>query len=168
MECRQQSYQECLISKIKRSLKARKNSYDSRATKNKCHGTEELNKIAFLSMIGVKRYSTPKTIVVAREEERFEVLDKALKENNGDFQKAARSLEITSSVFKRRYNMLYSRVNSNAINEETASPTPERRFFENLSNPWSIKSFDPETREVCIDVNAGATITHISSTIRNY
>lgn len=129
-----------------------------------CTGNERLNKKAFLSMIGAKKYTAPILDFGATlEQQRLAEIQDVLDSNNGDITKAAAEMGITPSNFKRRYNMLTSRATS--INDEPASPTPERRFFENLASRWSITSFSSKDRKVCIDVDAGPTVTHLSSKI---
>lgn len=163
------TYSECTLLKARESLKNRPEaSYEQRQPrKGACTGTSRLNKKAFLSMIGAKKYTPPNTTILSLDAQRLDVLQKALEDNGSNLMLAAASLGISPSVFRKRYNMLSTVVNSTTI-KEPASPTPERRFFENIRNPWSITSFNTKTREVCVDVRSKSTTTHFSSTVPNY
>lgn len=167
--CSTKTQAECILARVRDSLKNRPQaSYDKREMrKGACAGVGELNKRAFLSMIGTKKYESPEVMVNFLDAQRLETLQNALDENDSNIMLAAASLGISPSVFRKRYNSLSAVVNSATI-KEPASPTPERRFFENVTNPWSITSFDPKTREVCVDIESKSTTTHFSSKIPDY
>lgn len=162
--CQSDNKSDCFLFRVRKAIKEKMVSKDIQANpRQACKGTEKLNKIAFLSMIGAERYVPPKNSIISAEEIRLETLNNALKENNYDEQAAAYYLGMRLAVFKRRRNILSSIVNSTNINEEPASPTPERRFFEKLNAEWNITSFNSITREVCVEVNNGKTVSHLSS-----
>ena len=167
--CLTKTRSECILAKARDALKKRpETSYDKReARKGACTGTSRLNKRAFLSMIGAKKYESPEVMVNFLDVQRLENLQRALDENDSNIMLAAASLGISPSVFRKRYNALSAVVNSATI-KEPASPTPERRFFENITNPWSITSFDTKTREVCVDIESKSTTTHFSSKVPDY
>lgn len=165
--CPEQNKKECIMARFRNSLNARPAaSYDARQPRKSqaCEGLERLNKISFLASIGSKRYIGPDFKVVSLAEQKLNELIEILEENGMDWNKSAASLGISPSVLRKRYNSLLSVVESSTIsNEERASPTPERRYFEKLSTPWSITSFDPASREVCIEIEGDSIIAHISS-----
>lgn len=167
--CSTKTRSECILARAKDSLKNRpETSYDKREIRRgACTGAGRLNKKAFLSMIGAKKYQSPEVMVNFLDAQRLEGLQKALDDNDSNIMLAAASLGISPSVFRKRYNALSAVVNSATI-KEPASPTPERRFFENITNPWSITSFDTKTREVCVDIDSKSTTTHFSSKVPDY
>jgi hypothetical protein len=167
--CSDKTNAECILARAKDSLKNRpQSSYEQRQPrKGACIGTDKLNKKTFLSMIGAKKYTPPGTTISFLDAQRLATMQDALDENDSNIMLAAASLGISPSVFRKRYNALSSVVNSTTI-QEPASPTPERRFFENVTNPWSITSFNPKTKEVCIDVQSSSVTTHFSSKVPDY
>lgn len=155
-----------MLEKFRQSLKNRPaSSYGAREPRKgqSCNGTMRLNKSSFLSSIGAKIYSGANFKVVSIAEQKLNELLTVLEENEMDWGRAAASLGISPSVLRKRYNSVLSVVESATINDEPASPTPERRYFENLSRPWVITSFDPDSREVCIEVEGDSIVAHISS-----
>jgi hypothetical protein len=139
-------------------------SYSQKNRNGACSGLDRLNKKAFLSMIGAEKYTPPNGLVF-RDEEKLEELKKVLEENNSNVMLAAASLGIAPSVFRKRYNALSAVVSLATSVKEPASPTPQRRFFENILKPWSITSFDPKKKEVCVDIQAGPITSHVSANI---
>ena len=129
-----------------------------------CSGTDKLNKKAFLSMIGAKRYIQQIPVVSFSEEQKARVLE-VLKQNSGDLRRAAIILGMSVSTLKRKLDRW--KTYFEPINEEPASPTPSRRYFENLSVPWGIRNFDAQKREVCVELNAPAGKVVLSVQIPN-
>ena len=122
--------------------------------KDACSGTEKLNKKAFVSMLGARKFIkpnfNPKNYIGEQEKKKIESL---LALNNGNKQKTAAQLGISVSSLKRKLSSWENQVE--IINDdELQSPNPSRRFFENLKTDWQITSFSYQTREVCVDLNA--------------
>jgi hypothetical protein len=54
---------------------------------------------------------------------------------------------------------------TSVISSETYSPNITRSYFEKLNEkqiPWSITSFNPKTREVCIEIKAQSGLRELS------
>lgn len=51
--------------------------------------------------------------------------------------------------------------------DEVFSNVKTRKFFEKIKYPWEITSFDPESRQVCVEINDPKGIKHISITLPN-
>jgi hypothetical protein len=130
--------------------------------KNACSGTEKLNKKAFVSMLGAKKFIkpnfSPKSSFVEQEKQRVK---KLLSDNNNNKQKTAAQLGISVSSLKRKLEGWDNQVE--VINDDQlASPNPARRYFENLTTDWRITSFSYETREVCVDLNSKSGTVRLS------
>ena len=130
--------------------------------RNACSGNEKLNKKAFLSMIGAKKFIKPnfnnKNSIKNKE---IEKIKKLLADNNNNKQITAAMLGISVSSLKRKLNNFENTIE--VINDDQIkSPTPQRRYFENLKTDWEITNFDYQTREVCININAKAGTVKLS------
>lgn len=164
-ECPTRNYAECTAQAVRRALATRGASPRPKEYAGACKGTQRLNKIAFLSMIGAKKYTPPKGSTASAALMRLEELREKISESEGDMAAAARSLGITPSRLKARYNYLLSQESMTTVEGDEYSAYPERKFYESLSRPWSITAFDPVAGEVCVDIEAGSTVTHLSSTV---
>jgi hypothetical protein len=127
-----------------------------------CSGNEKLNKKAFLSMIGVSKFIKPNfNFKNSIRNQEINKIKKILEENNGNKQKTAAMLGISVSSLKRKLNN-YENIVEIINEDQIQSPTPSRRYFENLKTDWEITSFDYQTREVCININAKPGIVRLS------
>lgn len=130
--------------------------------KNACSGNEKLNKKAFLSMIGASKFVKPNFNPKSSfKNQEIEKIKKLLSDNNGNERKTAAILGISISSLKRKLNNFENTVE--IINEDQIqSPTPSRRYFENLKEDWQITNFDYQTREVCVDIKGKAGTVKLS------
>lgn len=168
-ECTYSANSDCTLSRANKLARERgRTSYEarlSRVSSDACTGTQRLDKTAFLSMIGARKDYRATGFVVSNAEARLQEMKKALADSDNDIDAAASKLETTPSRFRARLNALSSVVESSIIRDQPASPTPQRRYFEGLSTPWSIVAFDSTTREVCVDLKAKSGTSHLSVTV---
>jgi hypothetical protein len=120
--------------------------------KEPCTSNDSLNKKAFLSMLGAKKFIKPNinNLTYLKNQE-IKNIKKLLEDNQGNKQVTASLLGITVSSLKRKLNTPNSIVET-ISDDQLASPNPARRYFENLKIDWKITSFDYNTREVCINL----------------
>lgn len=138
--------------------------YFQKLEKNACSGVEKLNKKAFLSMLGSKKFEKTNFMVSFDEIQQQEV-NNALALFEGNKKKAAAYLQISKSSLDnklKKYDMQSDLVPNS---DETTSPNQSRKFFENIENPWKINSFSSRTKQVCVEINNPSTITLISQII---
>lgn len=136
--------------------------------KNACNGTLRLSKSAFLSFLGSKKYTrTPGNPADSLDEmEKIKIQDE-LALNNGNLKLTAAKLRMSLSTLRRKLERWANQVNT-AASDELQSPSPSRRYFENLKSPWEIVSFNPSTREVCINIRSRSGDRTLSVIIPNY
>lgn len=58
--------------------------------------------------------------------------------------------------FKKENPLVYG-----TSDDETKSPSRKRDFFESLTVPWKIVSFNSTTREVCVEIKNKSTTTNV-------
>lgn len=164
---------------------------------NACSGTEELNKQAFLSMLGVEKFKSQNNVVSFDELQKqkfYEILSKnngnlkltakyfkislstlkmklnkwqsqyqsdefekqkfyeILNKNNGNLELTARYFKISVSTLRNKLDQWQSQEQLSVGNYEKNSPNISRKFFENISNPWSIVSFSSHSKDVCVEI----------------
>lgn len=166
-ECPLKNYAKCTAYAMRKALASRATPRPKDLV-GACKGIQRLNKKAFLSMVGANKYTPPVGSVVSADLLKLEEIRQTLSENGGDFVAAARSLGTVPSRLKMKYNLLLSREIATTVEGDPYSSTPERRFYEKLTRPWSITSFDPRKGEVCVEIDAGPSIAHLSSTVPTY
>ena len=153
------SADECTFKRTQAVASLRESSYDY-SSRGACNGTQRLAKNTFLALMGTSPYSPPPLVDVTLDELNQKTVQTALDEAGGNQQIAARNLGITLSSLRRKIRQW---------SVEPQSPSvyvnPSRKFFENLPSPWKITSFEPRTREVCVDIIAAPQTNHVSATI---
>lgn len=168
-DCQKRPTAECKMMLFSRSLAKRSppkpedQFVKSRPTA--CSGGDRLNKKAFLSTIGVERYTETDQSLVSLAEQRLDEIRTVLAENDQDTSAAARILKTTPSSLRSKINALSSVVSSSFMKNEATSPSPARRYFEKLRTPWSINSYDPSKLEVCIDIKSPVGSVRLSVSI---
>lgn len=127
-----------------------------------CSGNEQLNKKAFLSMIGASKFVKPNfNYKNSFKNQEIKKIKKLLLDNEGNKQKTAAMLGISVSSLKRKLNNYENTVE--IINDDQIqSPNLSRRYFENLKEDWEIVSFNYQTREVCVDINSKSGTVKLS------
>lgn len=129
---------------------------------NACSGNEKLNKKAFLSMIGASKFIKPNfNANNSLKNQEINKIKKLLSDNDGNKQKTAAMLGISVSSLKRKLNNFENTVET-ISEDQIQSPTPSRRYFENLKEDWEITSFNYQTREVCVDVKGRSGTVKLS------
>jgi len=119
-----------------------------------CQGDLNLNKKAFLSMLGASKFIKPNfNPLNTYKNQEIARIKKLLADNNGNKQKTAAMLGISIASLKRKLNTTDSTVEF-ISDDQLASPNASRRYFENLKTDWQIVSFNSKTREVCVDLNS--------------
>lgn len=163
-KCDQQNYQECFLNKVNKVLNFKPKS-TKQIIKNACNGTDKLNKMAFLSMIGAKKFQKTNQIVSFDEVQKQSVLD-ILNQNNGNVKLTAKHFNWPISTLKIKLNK-WSIQNQTINEDEVASPDVSRRFFENIKNPWDIISFNTKSRNACVEIKTKSGNYLLSQTIPN-
>ena len=134
-------------------------------TKRACSGTSRLSKGALLSMMGDAPFRpAPMTDPPKSEEEKERILS-VVEENGGNINRASVVLGISAASLRRRIEAWGS---SPAPARAQESTSPTRRFFEGTRNPWSVRSFDPSSREVCIEIRNPYATTNFAYTVPSY
>jgi transposase-like protein len=134
-------------------------------TKRACSGTSRLSKGALLSMMGDAPFRpAPMTEPSFSEREKDRILS-VVEENGGSVNKASVVLGISASSLRRRVEAWGSNPPT-AREQESTNPT--RRFFEGARSPWSVRSFDPLSREACIEIRNPYATTNFSYTVPSY
>lgn len=132
--------------------------------KNACGGSARLNKSTLLGVMGYPRFSQKPFVEPTLSDEKMDFVMKVLSDNGGDYGKASIILGTPASRLKR-WVKAWNQPSPN--NSESGSPNLTRGFYEKIQNPWSIRSFDPVKREVCIDIETNVGTNHLSYTIAN-
>ena len=142
------------------SLSGRESSYQER-NKGACQGNQKLNKKAFLSMLGPSSYSRPP---VAASNAYLEAarITKAVEDQGGNQRRAANILGISIQTLERKLSPLAP---SAASYDEIGSPYLTRRYFEKLTAPWKITSFNTSNGEVCAEIASKSTVVHVSAKV---
>jgi len=58
--------------------------------------------------------------------------------------------------FKKEMSATYG-----TADDESKSSSKQRAFFESLTSPWKIISFNSSTREVCVEIKNKSTTTNV-------
>jgi hypothetical protein len=133
--------------------------------KRACSGTSRLSKGALLSMMGDAPFRpAPMTEPSLSEREKDRILS-VVEENGGNLNRASVVLGISASSLRRRIEAWGS---SPAPARDQESTSPTRRFFERTRSPWSGRSFDPSSREVCIEIRNPHVTTNFVYTVPSY
>jgi transposase-like protein len=133
--------------------------------KRACSGTSRLSKGSLLSIMGDAPFRpAPMTEPSLSEREKDRILS-VVEENGGDLNRVSVILGISASSLKRRIEAWES---SPAPSRDQESTSPTRRFFERTKSPWSVRSFDPSSREVCVEIKNPYATTNFSYTIPSY
>lgn len=142
------------------SLSGRESSYQER-NKGACQGNQKLNKKAFISMLGSSSFSRP---LVAASNADLEAarITKAVEDQGGNQRRAANILGISIQTLERK---LSPPAPSAASYDEIGSPNLTRRYFENLTAPWKITSFNTSNGEVCAEIASKSTVVHVSAKV---
>lgn len=133
-------------------------------SRNACAGTTRLSKGALLSMMGDGPFRPAPMTEVTLADDRKERILSVIDTNGGNLNRASVVLGISVSSLKRRV-AAWSEPKTTR-NEESTSPT--RRFFERTKSPWSVRSFDPRSREVCIEIRNPYTTTKFGYKVPSY
>lgn len=95
---------------------------------------------------------TEPTISDLKKERIMSVVDA----NGGDLNRASVVLGISASSLRRRIEGWKAQ---NATQDTTTGQNPTRKFYDKIKNPWSVRSFDTDSKEVCIEIrNPSATV----------
>ena len=105
--------------------------------KKQCSVYQRLSKSTFLSLLGPKRY--------IRE--------------NSDIYGNTSQVMYKGKIEEVSYDG--KGCSSNFCYDEKYGSKKNRDFFENLIVPWSIKSFDPSSRSVCVEIKNKSTTINI-------
>ena len=109
--------------------------------KNYCSIYKRLSKTTFLSLLGPKAYTKEKPEIYGYADK---VIYKGkLEEISNTGQGCGSSICYDNKYGSRK----------------------TRDFFENLTVPWSIKSFDPSSRSVCVEIKNKSTTINIFVTL---
>jgi hypothetical protein len=130
--------------------------------KDACSGTSRMTKPALLAMMGYSKFVQATFSDPTLTDQKMDAVMKALSQNGGDYNKTSVVLGVKASSLKR---WVQSWSQTSTPNSESTSPNRTRGFYEKIKNPWSITSFDPTKREVCIDIDARVGTNHLSYTI---
>ena len=133
-------------------------------SKNACSGTARLSKGALLSMMGDGPFRPPPMNEPPLSEQQRDRILSAIHDNRGNLNRASVVLGIAASSLRRRIALWEA---PNAPREEESS-NPTRRFFERIKSPWSVRSFDPRSREVCIEIKNPTTTTNFGYKAPSY
>jgi hypothetical protein len=145
------------------SLGGRESSYQE--NRGACKGNQKLNKKAFISMLGSSSYSRP-PVAASNADLEAARITKAVEEQGGSQRKAANALGIGIQTLKSK---LSPPAPSAASYDEKGSPNLTRRYFENLTAPWKITSFNTSNGEVCAEIASKSTVVHVSAKVsKNY
>lgn len=126
--------------------------------RNACSGTTRLSKGSLLSMMGDGPFRpAPMTDPPLADERRDKILS-VIDSNGGDLNRSSVVLGIAASSLRRR--MVLWGLSRPAVREESTNPT--RRFFERTKSPWGVRSFDPRTGQVCIEIRNPSTTTNFA------
>jgi hypothetical protein len=106
----------------------------------------------------------PMTDPPKSEEEKERILS-VVEENGGNINRASVVLGISAASLRRRIEAWESPPTPARIQESTS---PTRRFFERTRSQWSVRSFDPASREVCIEIRNPYVATNFSYTVPSY
>lgn len=159
-----QTQNECIREQSMLSLSGRESSYQER-NKGACQGNQKLNKKAFISMLGSSSYSRP-PVAASNADLEAARITKAVEDQGGDQRKTANALGISIHTLKRK---LSTPAPSAASYDEKGSPNLTRRYFENLTAPWKITSFNTSNGEVCAEIASKSTVVHVSAKVsKNY
>jgi hypothetical protein len=159
-ECDGMTAKECILAKTKIVAEARDQSYIDK-NRGACQGNQKLNKKAFVSMLGAPSF--PKKATTSNAELEAARALEALDDNGGDFRRTASSLGITVQSLKRKLNPAQPAADPY---DETGSPNGKRRYFEKLTAPWRITSFNTSNGEVCVDVTSKSNVAHLSANVQ--
>lgn len=127
-----------------------------------CSGSSRLTKGGLLSLMGYSPFvSPPMTGPSLSEEKKQKILD-VIDENGGNLNRSSVILGISASSLRRRIAEWASR---DAAGTPSESVSSTRRFYEKISHPWSVTSFNPEKREVCIEIRTPSSSNHLAFTV---
>jgi len=116
-------------------------------------------------MLGSSSYSRPPLAASNADLEAARIA-KTVEEQGGDQRRAANALGISIHTLKRK---LSPPAPSDASYDEKGSPNLTRRYFENLTAPWKITSFNTSNGEVCAEIASKSTVVHVSAKVsKNY
>jgi len=109
--------------------------------KNQCSTYERLSKSTFLAMLGPIPYKKDKFY--------------------DEFGVPTTGQKLYNKFLNNEYPFNPYR------DDEVYSNVKTRKFFEKIPHPWQIVSFDPSTRQVCVQINDPKGIKNISVTLPN-
>jgi len=136
-----------------------------RMTNKACSGTSRLSKRNFLSMVGPSPFSSSNSAVPTISEEKKQKVLEVIANNGGKIGRAAVVLGVSASSLKR---WAAAGNESATVSSSTSSANPTRRFYESIRSPWSIVSFDPQKREVCLEIRSPACTTNLGYTVPSW
>jgi len=152
---------QCVLEKAMLLASRRDSSYQER-NKGVCRGNQNLNKKAFISMLGSPSFSRPALAASNADMEAARVR-KVLEDQEGDLRKTASTLGITIQTLKRKLSP--SKPSPDSYDEK-GSPNLTRRYFENLTSPWNITSFNTSNGEVCAEIISKSTVVRVSAKVQ--
>lgn len=130
-----------------------------------CSGSARLSRGSLLSMMGYGPFTPAPLNEPPISEEKKERILAVIEENGGSINRAAVVLGISASSIRRRIAQ-WSTQETSAQTVGSVSPT--RRFYEKISHPWGVKSFDPEKREACVEIRTPSSVNHLSFTVPSW
>jgi hypothetical protein len=116
-------------------------------------------------MVGDAPFSPSSAAVPAISEVKKQRVLEVIADNGGKIGRAAVVLGVSASSLKRWVTAWNE---PNTVSSRQSSTNPTRRFYESIRNPWSIISFDPKKREVCLEIRTPACTTNLSHTIPSW
>lgn len=126
-----------------------------------CSGTGRITKGSLLSMMGYGPYTQPSLYNQTLSEQKRDRILAVIDACGGNLNRAAAILGIKASSLRRMTKEWESA--KTPTTTETTNPT--RRFYERINNPWRVSSFDPDTRQVCIEIDTPSSKSLLNYTI---
>lgn len=102
----------------------------------------------------------PLTSPSVSDEKKQKILE-VLEDNGGDLNRTSVVLGVSASSLRRRLRQ-WAEPSAPPFRE---SPSPTRRFYERIKNPWKVTSFDTDKREACSEISTPSGKTHLSFTV---
>jgi|688.fasta_scaffold80580_7 hypothetical protein len=109
--------------------------------KTQCSTYKRLSKNSFLSLLGPKKFKKENSEIYGNK-------DKFI------YKEKVEEISYDSSG-----------CSSSFCYDDKYGSRKSRSFFENLTVPWSIKSFDPSSRSVCVEIKNKSTTVNIFVTL---
>lgn len=130
-----------------------------------CSGKGHLSRGSFLAIAGDADLPPKVSAMPTMSEEKKQKVLEVLANNGGKVGRASVVLGVSVSSIKR-WVAAWVEEQRPVIRPPYTSPT--RRFYESVRNPWSVTSFDPEKREVCLEIKNPSCTVNLGYTIPSW